>query len=73
MQKINNTTAINIISNLEYKIDKMKSRYSAFLEERERKRKREQDVHFTNKDQVVLIKSFLIANIIEQGIRRLFI
>jgi hypothetical protein len=61
------------ISELELKIDGLKNKYSDYLEERERRRKREQDVHFTKKDQVVLIKSFLLASVIEQGIRRLFI
>ena len=58
---------------LEKRISDMKRRYSKFLEERERRRKREQDVHFTKKDQQVLIKSFVIAGLIEQGIRKIFI
>ena len=58
---------------LEKRITDMKKRYSKFLEERERRRKREQDVHFTKKDQQVLIKSFVIAGIIEQGIRKILI
>ncbi|MER3447595.1 MAG: hypothetical protein C4291_12515 [Candidatus Dadabacteria bacterium] len=58
---------------LEKRISDMKRRYSKFLEEREKRRKREQDVHFTKKDQQVLIKSFVIAGIIEQGIRKIFI
>lgn len=58
---------------LEKRISDMKKRYSKFLEEREKRRKREQDVHFTKKDQQVLIKSFVIAGIIEHGIRAIFI
>lgn len=60
------------ILDLERRIMDTKKKYSKFLEERERKRKREHDVHFTKKDQVVLIKSFLIAGVLEQGIRRIF-
>ncbi|GEM_PF-1306516 len=58
---------------LEKRINDMKRRYSKFLEEREKRRRREQDVHFTKKDQQVLIKSFVIAGIIEQGIRKILI
>jgi hypothetical protein len=58
---------------LEKRIGDMKKRYSKFLEEREKRRRREQDVHFTKKDQLVLIKSFFIAGILEQGIRRIFV
>jgi hypothetical protein len=64
---------LNDLAKLEMKIDGLKSRYADFLEERERRRKREQDVHFTKKDQVVLVKSFVLASIIEQGIRKLFV
>lgn len=60
------------ILDLERRIMDTQKKYSKFLEERERKRKREHDVHFTKKDQVVLIKSFLIAGVLEQGIRRIF-
>jgi hypothetical protein len=56
---------------LEKRISDMKRRYSKFLEEREKRRRREQDVHFTKKDQQVLIKSFVIAGIIEQGIKKI--
>lgn len=58
---------------LEKRISDMKKRYCKFLEEREKRRRREQDVHFTKKDQQVLIKSFFIAGILEQGIRSMFI
>jgi hypothetical protein len=58
---------------LEKRISDMKRRYSKFLEEREKRRRREQDVHFTKKDQQVLIKSFVIAGIIEQGIKKILI
>lgn len=58
---------------LEKRISDMKRRYSKFLEEREKRRKREQDVHFTGKDQQVLIKSFVIAGIIEQGIKMILV
>lgn len=62
---------VNGISELEKKIMDTKKRYSKFLEERERKRKREHDVHFTKKDQVVLIKSFVIGGVLEHSIRRI--
>ncbi len=58
---------------LEQRIGEMKKRYCKFLEERERRRKREQDVHFTEKDEQVLIKSFFIASILEQGIRKILL
>jgi hypothetical protein len=58
---------------LEQRIGEMKKRYCKFLEERERRRKREQDVHFTKKDEQVLIKSFFIASILEQGIRKILL
>lgn len=61
------------LSDLENEIEGMKKKYSRFLEERARRKKREQDVHFTNKDQRVLIKSFVIAGIIEHGIRKILI
>lgn len=58
---------------LEKRISDMKKRYCKFLEESAKRRKREQDVHFTKKDQLVLIKSFFIAGILEQGIRRILV
>ncbi len=58
---------------LEQRIGDMKKRYCKFLEEREKKRKREQDVHFTKKDEQALIKSFFIASILEQGIRKILL
>ncbi len=61
------------VSNLESKLMEMKRKYSKFVEEGERRRKREQDVHFTRKDQQVLIKSFVLAGIIEQGVRKIFV
>lgn len=61
------------LSNLERRLNDFKRKYSKFVEEGERKRKREQDVHFTKKDQQVLIKSFVVAGIIEQGIRKIFL
>jgi hypothetical protein len=61
------------VSNLESRLMEMKRKYSKFVEEGERRRKREQDVHFTRKDQQVLIKSFVLAGIIEQGIRKIFV
>lgn len=60
------------LDKLERKIIETKKRYSKFLNERERRRKREHDVHFTKKDQEVLIESFVIAGVLEQGLRRIF-
>ncbi len=68
-----NGGSIEKLLSLEKTISDMKSKYSKFLDERERRRKREQDVHFTKKDQQVLIKSFVIAGILEQGLRKIFI
>jgi hypothetical protein len=61
------------LSNLEKRVNDLKRKYSKFVEEGERRRKREQDVHFTKKDQRVLIKSFVAAGIIEQGLRKVFL
>lgn len=58
---------------LEKKVDDMKKKYSRFLEDRERRRRRQQDVHFTSQDQRVLIKSFVIGGLIETGIRKILI
>ncbi|MGQ0793302.1 MAG: hypothetical protein ACT4NX_04350 [Deltaproteobacteria bacterium] len=61
----------NDIAALEKKIQETKKRYTKFIYEREKKRKREHDVHFTKKDQEVLIKSFVIAGVLENGIRKI--
>jgi len=67
-----NQNGVNGITDLEKRVTDTKKRYSKYLEERERKRKREHDVHFTKKDQEVLIKSFVIAGVLEHGLRRIF-
>ncbi len=59
------------LSDLEKRINDLKKKYSKFLYEREKRRKREQDVHFTRKDEKILITSFVVAGIIEQGIRKI--
>jgi hypothetical protein len=61
------------LSNLEKRLDDMKKRYCKFLEEREKRRKRDQDIHLTKKDEQILIKSFFIAGILEQGIRKILL
>ncbi|MGH7888940.1 MAG: hypothetical protein ACRENF_00125 [Thermodesulfobacteriota bacterium] len=66
-----NQNGANSITDLEKRVTDTKKRYSKYLEERERKRKREHDVHFTKKDQEVLIKSFVIAGVLEHGLRRI--
>jgi len=68
-----NGNGIKIITDLEKRIVDSQKRYSKFLEERERKTKREYDVHFSKKDQQILIKSFVIAGVIENGLRKIFV
>ncbi|ACN99128.1 hypothetical protein SULAZ_1281 [Sulfurihydrogenibium azorense Az-Fu1] len=46
-------------------IKSLEKRYSRYLKEKERVRKRQQDVHFTPKDKEILIETFVIANIVE--------
>ncbi len=67
-----NQNGVSSIVDLERRVTDTKKRYSKYLDERERKRKREHDVHFTKKDQEVLIKSFVIAGVLEHGLRRIF-
>jgi molecular chaperone GrpE (heat shock protein) len=59
------------ISELEKQLEEIKSKYSKFLEEKERIRKRQQDVHFTPKDREILIESFVIGGVIENLITKL--
>ncbi|HWP93011.1 MAG TPA: hypothetical protein VNN20_12530 [Thermodesulfobacteriota bacterium] len=68
-----NGNGMKSITDLEERIVDSKKRYSKFLEERERRRKREHDVHFSKKDQQILIKSFVIAGVIENGLRKIFV
>jgi hypothetical protein len=56
---------------LERKIAETSKRYARYIEEKERKRKKLQDVHFTTKDQEVLIRSIVIGGIIEHGLRKI--
>lgn len=51
-------------------IKSLEKRYSKYLKEKERVRKRQQDVHFTPKDREILIESFVIANIVENLISK---
>lgn len=59
------------IDNLIKEIDSFKRRYSRYMSEKERKRKREQDVHLTKKDRMVLIESFVIGGVIENALTKI--
>ncbi|MCX7738616.1 MAG: hypothetical protein N2Z80_04285 [Hydrogenothermaceae bacterium] len=59
------------IDDLIKEIDSFKKRYSRYMSEKERKRKREQDVHLTKKDRMVLIESFVIGGVIENALTKI--
>lgn len=52
-------------------VEGFKKRYSRYVSEKERKRKREQDVHLTKKDRMVLIESFVIGGVIENALTKI--
>ncbi|MEJ5172842.1 MAG: hypothetical protein WHT47_03935 [Hydrogenothermaceae bacterium] len=59
------------IEELLNEVENFKKRYSRYVSEKERKRKREQDVHLTKKDRMVLIESFVIGGIIENALTKI--
>lgn len=59
------------IENLLEEIEEFKKRYARYMVEKERKRKREQDVHLTKKDRMVLIESFVIGGVIENALTKI--
>lgn len=59
------------IDKLLEEIQTFKKRYSIYMVEKERKRKRKQDVHLTKKDRMVLIESFVIGGIIENALTKI--
>lgn len=59
------------IDELLQEVEKFKKRYSRYVSEKERKRKREQDVHLTKKDRMVLIESFVIGGVIENVLTKI--
>lgn len=56
--------------NLENELKALEKRYQRYIKEKERVRKRQQDVHFTPKDKEILIETFVIANIVENLINK---
>ena len=58
------------IENLQKEIQSIKSRYAKIIREKEKSRKRQQDVHFTEKDKKILIESFVIGALIENVITK---
>lgn len=58
------------LENLEKELQKLNHKYSKVLEEKERMRKRQQDVHLTPEDKKVLIESFVIGGIMENIITK---
>jgi hypothetical protein len=67
--------AIDEFNNLQKELESMKKRYAKIIREKEKSRKRQQDVHFTDKDKQISIESFvtgaLIENVITKTISRL--
>jgi hypothetical protein len=61
------------ISMMEKTINSMQKKYSRYVKSSQRKKKREQDVHLTPKDERILIESLVISNLINLGVRRIFI
>lgn len=61
------------VDKLENQIKNMQKKYSHYLEETERKRRREHDVHLTKKDQKFIITSFIGAMLLEHGLKKVFI
>lgn len=59
------------IEELLYEVERFKKRYHKYISEKERKRKREQDVHLTKKDKMVLIESFVIGGVIENALTKI--
>ena len=62
--------AIDEFDNLQKEIESMKKRYAKIIREKEKSRKRQQDVHFTDKDKQILIESFVIGALIENVITK---
>jgi len=60
------------LENLQMQLNQFQKKYSKYLEEKERIRKRQQDIHFTKKDKEILIESFVIGGVIENLVTRLF-
>jgi len=60
------------ISTMEKTISSMQKRYLRYVKSGQSRKKREQDVHLTPKDERILIESILISNLINQGVRRIF-
>jgi hypothetical protein len=60
------------ISTMEKTINSMQKKYLRYVKSGQRKKKREQDVHLTPKDERILIESIVISNLINQGVKRIF-
>ena len=56
------------ISTMEKTISSMQKRYLRYVKSGQSRKKREQDVHLTPKDERILIESILISNLINQGV-----
>ena len=57
---------------MEKRIKNMQKRYLRHVKSGERKKKREQDVHLTPKDERILVETIVLSNLISHGIRRFF-
>jgi len=61
---------IDEFDNLQKGIESIKKRYVKIIREKEKSRKRQQDVHLTDKDKQILIESFVIGVLIENVITK---
>lgn len=61
------------LDQLENKLSSMQKKYSHYLEETERKKRREHDVHLSKSDKKFIVSSFLGALVLEQGLKKVFI
>jgi len=61
---------IDEFESLQKELESMKKRYAKIIREKEKSRKRQQDVHLTDKDKQILIESFVIGALIENVITK---
>ncbi len=61
---------IDEFDNLQKEIESIKKRYVKIIREKEKSRKRQQDVYLTDKDKQILIESFVIGVLIENVITK---
>lgn len=64
------------LDKIEKRLEKMEGRYRRYLNNEQRHRKKERDMHLTSKDETILIESFVIGGLteklLEAGLARFF-